>query len=1189
MSSDLTGPLFLGLDLSTQQLKAIVIAQDATLVHESAVHFDNDLPSYGTTNGAVCGPGDREVTSPVAMWLEAIDLLFDRLKNAGVEVRAISAISGAGQQHGSVYWSQSAEALLSSLDPTKPLVSQLSPGAFSLPTAPIWQDSSTTQECRSLEQFIGGPQALADLTGSRAYERFTGNQIAKIRRLQPDAYASTSRISLVSSFIPSVFLGRIVAVDISDASGMNLMDVITCKWNDALLEACGGPELRSKLGPEPEIGGTVLGTVSKWWVERYGLKPGILPPLPILLYSCLEYSSECIVAPFTGDNPASVIALSAPGDAVLSLGTSTTFLLSIPGADTPPKRFTTSHLLSHPTDIHGKIAMLCYKNGALAREQVRDRYADHNWARFNELVEASPPGNNGNFGLYFPLPEIIPPDVVGQHTFHIENLEKGVAPLAVDDIPASTHPRAILESQFLSIRSRIADILPQNSPPLQRLVATGGSSANQTIRQIAADIFGMKVFVSSTKEAAGMGGALLAKYAWWKAARGGNGTLEDMTRGEITGLQCVAEPREEVSDVFEKLVDVYRACEEQVVSKAILCFSTVNCTQSLFIGSSIRLASKQLILVKSFSSSCNRRDMEGPTALKRTLHEADISDSATKRLKATDPMSVDSPPLAPPTNAGVHPNESFSSLTGADAPGNTLSVKERAEDAKAQITGKNAQGKSRKEPKEKRVGRRNRRGTRNDEAAEGNETLDHPKAPRLPKRQCALLIGFCGSGYSGMQIQPDHKTTIEGVLFQAMVRAGAVSQDNADDPISLARAARTDAGVHAAGNLVSLKMITMVPDVPDMVARINEELPPEIRLWGYVRRLALRPPVRSLRPLFQVRVQNSFNARLVCDSRKYTYFFPTYLLIPPTPGSGLDRSLQQYAATLPPDSQSPAVDQPKNSHPFWEGDLGSYERELVRKRSWRVGSEQVERLRQTARKFEGTHNFHNFTVGRDFSDRSNQRHMKKIEIFDPVVYGDTEWISVLFHGQSFMLHQRKMMSALVLSCRTDAPEQVIEELYGPSVVFIPKMPSLGLLLEEPIFDSYNTRMAAINEKLDPSDPDYRPSISFEAHRDAIHAFKQKYIYDNMRQVEDRDGLFDAWMRHVDAYSGNDLLYLNPKGTIPPAAIIKKNERRDNPFREKKRFDATSFSVDEDEKAKSMADEDDEEPPISKKDLADTEG
>ncbi|KAG6821209.1 hypothetical protein H0H93_004030 [Arthromyces matolae] len=538
-------PLFLGLDLSTQQLKAIIIDEDSTVVHESAVHFDNDLSSYGVTNGAIHGPGEGEVTSPVAMWLDAIDLLFQRIKAAGVEVAAISAISGAGQQHGSVYWSRSAESLLSSLDPSKSLVSQLSP-AFSLPNAPIWQDSSTTKECQELENAVGGAQALADLSGSRAYERFTGNQIAKIRRLNPDAYEATSAISLVSSFIPSVFIGRIVPVDISDASGMNLMDVITNRWSDLLLEACGGPELRSKLGPEPVVGGTVLGKVCNYFVEKYGLNP------------------ECIVAPFTGDNPASVIALSAPGDAVLSLGTSTTFLLSIPGADTPPKRFTTSHLLSHPADFDGKIAMLCYKNGALAREQVRNHYAERDWDRFNELVESTPAGNNGNIGLYFPLPEIIPPGVVGQHAFHVE----GGVPKPVDELPVNVHPRAILESQFLSIRSRIADILPGNSHPLKRLVATGGSSANQTIRQIAADIFGMKVFVSTTKEAGGMGGALLAKYAWWKSVYGGQGSFEDMTGGEVTGLRCVAEPRKEVVEVYEKLVDVYRACEDQVFAKA---------------------------------------------------------------------------------------------------------------------------------------------------------------------------------------------------------------------------------------------------------------------------------------------------------------------------------------------------------------------------------------------------------------------------------------------------------------------------------------------------------------------------------------------------------------------------------------------------------------------------------------------
>jgi tRNA pseudouridine38-40 synthase len=52
--------------------------------------------------------------------------------------------------------------------------------------------------------------------------------------------------------------------------------------------------------------------------------------------------------------------------------------------------------------------------------------------------------------------------------------------------------------------------------------------------------------------------------------------------------------------------------------------------------------------------------------------------------------------------------------------------------------------------------------------------------------------------------------------------------------------------------------------------------------------------------------------------------------------------------------------------------------------------------------------------------------------------------------------------------------------------------------------------------------------------------------------------FDAWIRSTDSYAGNDLLYLNHKGIIPDAAVIKKGERRNNPFREKRRFDATGF-------------------------------
>lgn len=268
---------------------------------------------------------------------------------------------------------------------------------------------------------------------------------------------------------------------------------------------------------------------------------------------------DCAVAPFTGDNPATMASLSTVGDGVLSLGTSTTFLLDIPPSKLAPARFTTSHLLAHPASDadNASLAMLCYKNGALAREQVRDAHAGGDWAAFNAAVEATPPGNNGRAGLYFPLVEIIPDGVYGNFFF------ADTSP--VPGMPDEAHPRAILESQLLSVKSRVEAVLPPDAPPLHRLILTGGTSTNMVIRQLAADVFGLPAYIAETKEAACHGGAMLALYAWWRERRGGAGTFDELKATLPEKMRLVATPNEKLAEVYESLVGPYRACEEQVV------------------------------------------------------------------------------------------------------------------------------------------------------------------------------------------------------------------------------------------------------------------------------------------------------------------------------------------------------------------------------------------------------------------------------------------------------------------------------------------------------------------------------------------------------------------------------------------------------------------------------------------------
>ena len=89
-------PYFLGLDASTQALKASLLSADLDIISEVAVNFDADLPHYKTKGGVHIGQ-DGEVNSPVLMAVEAFDVLFSRIKEKGWDVGRVMGVSAAGQ------------------------------------------------------------------------------------------------------------------------------------------------------------------------------------------------------------------------------------------------------------------------------------------------------------------------------------------------------------------------------------------------------------------------------------------------------------------------------------------------------------------------------------------------------------------------------------------------------------------------------------------------------------------------------------------------------------------------------------------------------------------------------------------------------------------------------------------------------------------------------------------------------------------------------------------------------------------------------------------------------------------------------------------------------------------------------------------------------------------------------------
>ena len=515
---------FLGLDCSTQSLTGI-ITDSTSIIYKGIINFDKELPHYNTTNGVIILDDEKVVHSSPIMWVEALELLLDKIQNH-ISIKNIKAISGSGQQHGTVYLNNKFERALKALNPKETIINQLI-GCFSRETSPIWMDSSTSRQCEEIRNTLGGLKETIKITGSNTFERFSGPQIRKFYQENPEGYSLTSIIHLVSSFMASILLGESAPIDHGDGAGMNLMNIKTKQWDKRALNATA-PYLIQKLPPLTDSY-EIIGKISPYFIKKHGLNPNTL-----------------LIA-WSGDNPNSLIGVGLidKGKVAISLGTSDTYFgymknlhLDLNGE---------GHVFGAPTGDY--MSLICYKNGSLAREKIKEEF-NLDWDKFSEILRKTSPGNNGKIMLPYFFPEIVP--LV---------LEPKVYRFGLDEDDVEGNVRAIIEAQFLSMRLHSEWI----SEKPKEIYATGGASANINILQVAADIFQTPIRQFDITDSAALGAALRSLKSYYDFIKKGKNWNEIVDNFLKTQSSSEIIPNIKNKELYNEMLNLYKKCEDYIL------------------------------------------------------------------------------------------------------------------------------------------------------------------------------------------------------------------------------------------------------------------------------------------------------------------------------------------------------------------------------------------------------------------------------------------------------------------------------------------------------------------------------------------------------------------------------------------------------------------------------------------------
>ena len=499
---------FAGLDVSTQGQKIVIIdLQKNSVIYSDSINYDLDLPKYSTLNGVIRDTETGVSESNPKMWIDALHLIFERLKTSSDIIQSIKAISIAGQQHG--------------------LVAIDIDGNLAKPTSKLWNDFSTLEECEILTKEIGGSDQMIHAVANSQRTGYTASKIFHMYRNEKELYEKTDYFLLVHNYINWFLTGGKIAMEEGDASGTGIWDPVTKIWSKDVMKIISD-DLASKL-PMVSSATKSIGYISNALADQYG------------------FNLECRVDAGSGDNMYSAIGTgnTEPGIVTISLGTSGT-------------AFT---ILDQPfVDKNGEIACFCDSTGKyLPLLCISNMAGGYNTfleknnlshSDFETLLTHSDPGNNGN---------IIIPWYSGERTPDIPDACPIYFGFKYEEISKKSLARGLIEGHVLNLFSGFAKMPVK--PNIIHL--TGGLSQSKSWCQMIADIFNCET-VPVKGEGAALGAAIHAAWVC-KNEKGFSCSLSQLVSPFIIfeeGLRC--KPDKKNVEIYQNLFLLYDALVKRI-------------------------------------------------------------------------------------------------------------------------------------------------------------------------------------------------------------------------------------------------------------------------------------------------------------------------------------------------------------------------------------------------------------------------------------------------------------------------------------------------------------------------------------------------------------------------------------------------------------------------------------------------